>query len=71
MEQGRLYPDPRRIPGETPRPKKAGGRVNPEFIEAIRQRWQRLNLIRYRGSFPVAYRILRNQICSHKAGESL
>ncbi|HAT3902181.1 YlcG family protein [Klebsiella variicola] len=44
--------------------------MKPEFIEAIRQRWQRLNLIRYRGSFPVAYRILRNQIRNQKAGEN-
>ncbi|HIC1652419.1 TPA: YlcG family protein [Klebsiella variicola] len=27
-----------------------------------------MNIIRYRGSFPVAYRILRNQILIYKAG---
>ncbi|MGJ3322448.1 YlcG family protein [Klebsiella michiganensis] len=36
--------------------------------EYIRQRWLRLNIVRYRGSFPVAYRILRNQIRIYKAG---
>ncbi|HBT2078912.1 YlcG family protein [Klebsiella pneumoniae] len=42
--------------------------MSPEIIKDIRQRWQRLNIIRYRGSFPVAYRILRNQILIYKAG---
>ncbi|EKS1981731.1 YlcG family protein [Klebsiella sp. GG_Kp153] len=42
--------------------------MSPEIIEDIHQRWQRLNIIRYRGSFPVAYRILRNQIRNQKAG---
>ncbi|WP_133959499.1 YlcG family protein [Raoultella planticola] len=42
--------------------------MSPEIIEDIRQRWQRLTIIRYRGSFPVAYRILRNQIRIYKAG---
>ncbi|HGW2967024.1 TPA: YlcG family protein [Klebsiella oxytoca] len=36
--------------------------------ECIRQRWLQLNIVRYRGSFPVAYRILRNQIRNQKAG---
>ncbi|MBZ7631163.1 YlcG family protein [Klebsiella michiganensis] len=45
--------------------------MSPEIIEALRQRWQRLNIVRYRGSFPVAYRIFRNQIRNQKAGESL
>lgn len=45
--------------------------MNQHEIEHIRQRWQRLNLFRYRGSFPVAYRILRNEIRIQKAGESL
>ncbi|WP_316502666.1 YlcG family protein [Klebsiella oxytoca] len=36
--------------------------------ECIRQRWLRLNIVRYRGSFTVAYRILRNQIRNQKAG---
>ncbi|WP_445336290.1 YlcG family protein [Citrobacter koseri] len=36
--------------------------MKPEVIESLRQRWQRLNLFRYRGSVLVAYRILRNQI---------
>ncbi|MHB0837205.1 YlcG family protein [Klebsiella grimontii] len=35
--------------------------------ECIRQRWLRLNIVRYRGLFPVAYRILRNQIRNQKA----
>ncbi|WP_407716728.1 YlcG family protein [Klebsiella michiganensis] len=30
--------------------------------ECIRQRWLRLNIVRYRGSFPVVYRIFRNFI---------
>lgn len=42
--------------------KREGGRVKPEVIESLRQRWLRLRIYRYRGSFPVAYRILRNQI---------
>ncbi|EPK6145994.1 MULTISPECIES: YlcG family protein [Klebsiella pneumoniae complex] len=42
--------------------------MSPEIIEAIRQRWRRLSLVRYRGSFPVAYRILRNQILIYKVG---
>lgn len=45
-----------------------GRKVKPEATESLRLRWQRLNLIRYRGSFPVAYRILRNQIRNQKAG---
>jgi hypothetical protein len=36
--------------------------IKPERIEALRLRWQRLRVYRYRGSFPVAYRILRNYI---------
>ncbi|EPM0862182.1 TPA: YlcG family protein [Klebsiella pneumoniae] len=48
-----------------------GRKVKPEATESLRLRWQRLNLIRYRGSFPVAYRIFRNQIRNQKAGESL
>lgn len=36
--------------------------MKPELIEALRLRWQRLRIYRYRGSFPVAYRILRNYI---------
>ncbi|PXW42056.1 hypothetical protein DET57_11448 [Klebsiella oxytoca] len=39
--------------------------------ECIRQCWQRLILLRYPGSFPVAYLILRNKIRNQKAGESL
>lgn len=35
------------------------GQMKPERIEALRLRWQRLRVYRYRGSFPVAYRILR------------
>ncbi|EPY1562913.1 YlcG family protein [Klebsiella michiganensis] len=48
-----------------------GSQVKPEATESLRLRWQRLNIICYRGSFPVAYRILRNQIRNQKAGESL
>ncbi|ELM1667574.1 MULTISPECIES: YlcG family protein [Enterobacteriaceae] len=44
--------------------------MSPEIIEDLRQRWQRLNIVRYRGSFPVTYRILRNQIRNQKAGEN-
>lgn len=40
----------------------ADGQMKPELIEALRLRWQRLRVYRYRGSFPVAYRILRNYI---------
>ncbi|HHD7476612.1 TPA: YlcG family protein [Klebsiella oxytoca] len=42
--------------------------MNMNTIEFIRQRWLRLNIVRYRGSFPGAYRILGNQICIYKAG---
>ncbi|EPJ7337267.1 YlcG family protein [Citrobacter amalonaticus] len=42
-----------------------------EVIEALRQRWLRLRIYRYRGSFPVAYRILRNYIrIQQNAGEN-
>ncbi|MGH2339742.1 YlcG family protein [Salmonella enterica subsp. enterica serovar Paratyphi A] len=33
-----------------------------ELIEILRMRWLRLRIYRYRGSFPVAYRILRNYV---------
>ncbi|HAT2746489.1 TPA: YlcG family protein [Citrobacter farmeri] len=36
--------------------------MKPEVIEYLRWRWLRLRIYRYRGSFPVAYRILRNYI---------
>ncbi|ELW9510273.1 YlcG family protein [Klebsiella oxytoca] len=42
--------------------------MNMKTTECIRQRWLRLNIVRYRGSFPVAYRIFRNQIRNQKAG---
>ncbi|ACI11148.1 TPA: YlcG family protein [Klebsiella variicola subsp. variicola] len=45
--------------------------MKPEATKYLRLHWQRLNLIRYRGSFPVAYRILRNQIRNQKAGALL
>ncbi|EBV1872839.1 YlcG family protein [Salmonella enterica subsp. enterica serovar Stanley] len=31
-------------------------------MEILRMRWLRLRIYRYRGSFPVAYRILRNYV---------
>ncbi|EAP5485568.1 YlcG family protein [Salmonella enterica] len=34
--------------------------MKPELIDILRMRWLRLRIYRYRGSFPVAYRILRN-----------
>ena len=34
--------------------------MKPEVIESLRWRW--LRIYRYRGSFPVAYHILRNYI---------
>lgn len=40
-------------------------------IKTLHQRWELLRLYRYRGSFPVAYRILRNQIRNQKAGAKL
>ncbi|HDT6053125.1 TPA: YlcG family protein [Klebsiella michiganensis] len=36
--------------------------MNMNTTECIRQRWLQLNIVRYRGSFPVAYRILKNFI---------
>ncbi|EPD8812204.1 TPA: YlcG family protein [Klebsiella variicola] len=45
--------------------------MKPEATKYLRLHWQRLNLIRYRGSFPVAYRILRNQIRNQKPGALL
>lgn len=36
--------------------------MKPELIEILRMRWLRLRIYRYRGSFPVAYRILRNYV---------
>ncbi|EPO5351533.1 MULTISPECIES: YlcG family protein [Klebsiella] len=48
--------------------RRAGKSMNMKTTECIRQRWLRLNIVRYRGSFPVAYRILRNQIRNQKAG---
>ncbi|EGB2526606.1 YlcG family protein [Salmonella enterica] len=36
--------------------------MTPEAVEVLRQRWRSLRIYRYRGSFPVAYRILRNYI---------
>ncbi|MBA7854136.1 YlcG family protein [Enterobacter sp. RHBSTW-00901] len=36
--------------------------MKPELIEALRLRWQHLRICRYRGSFLVDYRILRNHI---------
>ncbi|HDH7790211.1 TPA: YlcG family protein [Raoultella ornithinolytica] len=42
--------------------------MNVNTTECIRQRWMQLNIVRYRGAFPVAYRILRNQIRIYKAG---
>ncbi|ELO4690833.1 MULTISPECIES: YlcG family protein [Citrobacter] len=45
--------------------------MKPEVIESLRWRWLRLRICRYRGSFPVAYRILRNYIrIQQKAGEN-
>ncbi|MEC3931595.1 MULTISPECIES: YlcG family protein [Citrobacter] len=44
--------------------------MKPEVIESLRWRWLRFHIYRYRGSFPVAYRILRNYIrIQQNAGE--
>lgn len=42
--------------------------MKPELIDILRMRWLRLRIYRYRGSFPVAYRILRNyvRICQRR-----
>lgn len=50
-------------------PCAGGGVMKENRIKALHQRWELLRLYRYRGSFPVAYRILRNYI--RKAGASL
>ncbi|WP_455749040.1 YlcG family protein [Klebsiella michiganensis] len=42
--------------------RRAGKSMNMNTTECIRQRWLQLNIVRYRGSFPVAYRILKNFI---------
>ncbi|EKQ3184256.1 YlcG family protein [Salmonella enterica] len=36
--------------------------MKPELIDILHMSWLRLRIYRYRGSFPVAYRILRNYV---------
>ncbi|MBZ4242080.1 YlcG family protein, partial [Mycobacterium tuberculosis] len=51
--------------GKAPRP-PSGGRMSRDVIERIRDRWQKLRLLRSRGTVLVDYKILRNFVRIYK-----